>query len=118
MHGQGFPHMAAAAAAAAGAGQHGLLPPHLAGLGGGLAGLAGGALGPGIPGMPPGPQMPGVPPPPPGGLGSGLLALGSVAGALVGHQYPFHVKDENKAPNERLVRLISPNLAIVTNHNY
>ena len=91
--------MAAAAAAAAGAGQHGLLPPHLAG----LAGMAAAGGMPGMPGMPPGAQIPGVPPPPPGGLGSGLLALGSVAGALVGHNYPFQVKDENKDPNERLV---------------
>ena len=49
----------------------------MSGLGGGLPGLGGGGGGPG----------PGQIPPPPGGLGSGLLALGSVAGALVGHQY-------------------------------
>ena len=93
IHAQQFPHAGHAAG--------GLLPAHLAGLaaaGGGLAGLAGG-LGPGglpagfggLPGAP-GPQIP----PPPGGLGSGLLALGSVAGALVGNQYPYNnaLKDE------------------------
>ena len=48
----------------------------MGGLGAGLPGLGGGG-GPG----------PGQIPPPPGGLGSGLLALGSVAGALVGHPY-------------------------------
>jgi hypothetical protein len=102
MHTQQFPHMAAAAA-----GAHGLLPPHLASQLGGLAGLAGGLGGglagaaaaaglgnpaamqaalAGLPGLggvgvPGGPQ---IPPPP---IGSGLLALGSVAGALVNHQY-------------------------------
>jgi len=89
IHAQQFPHAAAGG---------GLLPSHLASLGGSLAGLAGG-LGPGgLPGfggLPgaggPGPQIP----PPPGGLGSGLLALGSVAGALVGNQYPYNpLKDE------------------------
>jgi hypothetical protein len=66
------------------------LPSHLAGLGS-LAGLAAGAglggpnaifPGLGVTGVP-GPQIP----PPSGSIGSGLLALGSVAGALVGHQY-------------------------------
>ena len=70
MHAQQFPH--------------GLLPSHLASLGGlgGLAGLPPGALAAlgGAAGLGPGPQIPA----PPGGLGSGLLALGSVAGALVG----------------------------------
>lgn len=75
MHAQQFPHaaaaMAAAAQAAGGANPHaGLLPSHLAGLPSGLPPLTG----------PPGP-----PPLPGGGLGSGLLALGSVAGALVNH---------------------------------
>lgn len=100
--------MPAAAAAAVG-GPHGLLPSHLASLGGGLSALAGAAgLGgpggiPGLPGMPP--QMPGVPPPPggPGGIGSGLLALGSVAGALVGNQYPFQVNKDEKDLNDRTV---------------
>ena len=89
IHAQQFPH-----AVGAGGAPHGLLPQHLAGLAG-LAGGLGSAGGPGgmpglggagLPGMMgggPGPQIP----PPPGGLGSGLLALGSVAGALVNHQY-------------------------------
>lgn len=107
MQPQHFSHAVAAAA-----GQHGGLPAHLAGMGGQLAGLAGlsgpaaiqamanlGGLG-GLGGLNPGSQN--NVPPPPGGLGSGLLALGSVAGALVGHnynnnQYNNQVKDEKDA---------------------
>jgi hypothetical protein len=58
---------------AAAAAAHGLLPGHL----GAAAGL----------------QLP----PPPGGIGSGLLALGSVAGALVGHNFPYPTKDKGTA---------------------
>ena len=58
---------------------------------------------PGLGGVP-GAGVPGAPqiPPPPGGLGSGLLALGSVAGALVGHQgYPYNQLKEDKDVNDR-----------------
>ena len=57
---------------------------------------------PGLGGMP-GVGVPGAPqiPPPPGGLGSGLLALGSVAGALVGHQYPYNQLKDDKDVNDR-----------------
>lgn len=110
-------HFSHAAAAAAASGQHSGLPGHLAGMGGQLAGLAGlsgpaamqamanlgglGALG----GLNPSGQNNNVPPPP-GGLGSGLLALGSVAGALVGHnynnnQYNNQVKEEKDADRTR-----------------
>jgi groucho len=92
IHAQQFPHAAAAA--------HGLLPPHLAGLAGGLPGLPGGLPGlgaaGGLPGLGPGgAQLP----PPPGGLGSGLLALGSVAGALVGSHNQFN-QFNNKDVND------------------
>lgn len=109
IHAQNFPHAAAAAAAAGG--QHGALPAHLAGMGGQLAGLAG-LSGPaamqamaGLGGL--GGQN--NVPPPPGGLGSGLLALGSVAGALVGHnynQYNNQIKEEKD--NDRTRGSISP----------
>jgi hypothetical protein len=98
---------------------HGL-PPHLAGMSGQLAGLAGlsgsaamqamaamGQLGQmggmgglvgqaGAVGL--GPGQNNVPPPP--GLGSGLLALGSVAGALVGGQNNYN---QEQKENDRTV---------------
>ncbi len=104
--GGGFPHGGLPGA------PHGL-PPHLAGMSGQLAGLAGlsgpaamqamaamgqlGQLG----------QLGGLGgqnnvPPPPGGLGSGLLALGSVAGALVGGQNNYNQFKEEKE-NDRTV---------------
>lgn len=63
-----------------------------------MGGLGAGLGGPG----------PGQIPPPPGGLGSGLLALGSVAGALVGHpynQYGNQMKEE-KDDRDRTVIIL------------
>lgn len=107
LHAQNFPHMAAAAAAS---GHHGGLPAHLAGMGSQLMGMPAAMqamAGLGGLNLPPG-QNSGVPPPP-GGLGSGLLALGSVAGALVGHNYnnQYNLKNEEKE-NDRTRGSISP----------
>jgi hypothetical protein len=97
IHAQQFPHIGHGGGGQGGQGGGGGLPAHLAGLAGmaggglpggfglGLGGAGGLPLGLGGPGGG-GPQIP----PPPGSVGSGLLALGSVAGALVQGQGPHH----------------------------
>ena len=104
MHPQNFPHGAAGAGAG---GQHNnLLPSHLAGMSGGqlagLAGLSGPAAMQAMVAMSQAAGQNNIPPPP-GGLGSGLLALGSVAGALVGghNNYQYPGKDDKE--NDRTV---------------
>ncbi len=121
MHAQQFPHGAGAA------GPHGLLPQQLAGLAaaggaGGLAGLAGlaGGLAGGMPGMPalaglPGmPGLPGAGPmplPPNGAQSSGLLALGSLAGALANNQ--FNQFNQLKDDKEVCLFFFSPHILLV-----
>jgi hypothetical protein len=127
IHAQQFPHGAGGlgGGGGSGGGPHGLLPQQLAGLAGagglaGLAGLAGGLGGmpgmPGLGGMMPGlgglagmgglpgagvgPQMPGMPPN--GAQSSGLLALGSLAGALAANNQfnqQFNQLKEDKEVN-------------------
>ena len=98
MHGQNFPHSAAAAAAMGGQPMGGL-PGHLAGMSGnqlaGLAGLSGPAAMQAMVAMSQAQGQNNVPPPP-GGVGSGLLALGSVAGALVGGQNNYQYSKDEK----------------------
>ena len=69
-----------------------------------------GGLGAGLPGL--GGPGPGQIPPPPGGLGSGLLALGSVAGALVGHPYNQYGNQMKEDDTNKIVTKAKPMMAV------